>query len=422
MTLLIAALVVCIALSAFFSASEISLTAASRVRLENLAEGGNRRAIRALKLSDAYDAALSAILIGNNLVNIAASSLSSVLAILISGRLGAAEGLCTTVATAAVTLLIILFGETVPKITAKRNAVRYTLAFSGPLRALTVVLRPLVSGTVRLIALLTRSVRPEEDPDPDARVDELATIIETAEDEAVLDEDQSELMQAALDFSDISVGEVMTARVDLIAIDVDDPPEAVLAAVEAAPYTRLPVFEGDTDTIIGVLHANTYYRALLDGPVPDLRTLLTEPCRVYRTVKLPAVLELLRRRQTHLAVVTDEYGGTAGVVTMEDVLESLVGDIWDETDEVEPEVVPRADDSWELDGDMSVGDLIDLLELDEDAFDFESETVGGWTMELFADYPSPGDRIRWLRYELTVLEASDLRVERILLRRIDAAE
>ena len=426
MTAYIIALLVCFALSAFFSASEMALSAANRVRLENMADDGDRRAKTALALLDRFDSTLGAILIGNNLVNVAASSLGSVIALAVAARTGVAGGLCATIATVFVTLAVILFGETIPKILAKKNANRFSLAFARAVTALSLVLQPLVRCAVALTEEISRAIParvPDEDEAQEAAVEELQSIIETAEDEDVIDEGRGELLQAALDFGEIAASEVMTSRVDMIAIDIDDDWDDILAAVNDAPYSRLPVYEGDTDNIIGVLHLNALFRALLDGTPVDLRPLLSEPCFIYKTVKLPAVLEELKRRQTHLAIVTDEYGGTAGVVTMEDVLESLVGDIWDETDEIEPEeVVETADGIWELDGDMAIGDFLELTEIDEDDFDFDSETVGGWVMELNEGFADPGDVLTYGPLTITVLETDDKRVERVRVTREDREE
>ena len=422
MTAYVIALLACFALSAFFSASEMALSAANRLRLENAADDGDRRARRALRLLDRFDSALGAILIGNNLVNVAASSLSSVIALAVALRTGVADGLCATAATVLVTVVVIVFGETVPKILAKKNANRVSMAVAGAVRFLSGLLRPLVWCSVKLTEAITAALpapAAAEDDAQEAAVEELQSIIETAEDEEVLDEDRSELLQAALDFGEIAASEVMTSRVDMTAIDIDDDWEDILAAANEASYSRLPVYEGDTDNIIGVLHLNALFRALLDGGPLDLRNLLSEPCFVYKTVKLPAVLEELKRRQTHLAIVTDEYGGTAGVITMEDVLESLVGDIWDETDEVEPEAVETEEGVWELDGDMAIGDFLELIGIDEDGFDFDSETVGGWVMELNEGFASAGDALRWGPFTVTVLEADDKRVERVRVEKTE---
>ena len=422
MTAYVLALLVCLALSAFFSASEMSLSAANRLRLESAADDGNRQAATALALLEDFDKALGAILIGNNLVNVAASSISSVIAITVAVGAGVADSLASTAATVIVTVLVIVFGETMPKIVAKKNATRLTLAVAGPIRWLSVLLSPLVWCAVHLNRLIAKPLRGEAPEDAqEAAVEELQSIIETAQDEDVLDDDRGELLRSALDFGEVSASQAMTARVDMVALDIEDDLETILEQVGSASYSRLPVYEGDTDNIIGVLHLNTLYRALLES-TPDIRSLLTEPCFVYKTVKLPNLLEQLRARKTHLAIVTDEYGGTAGVITMEDVLEYLVGDIWDETDEVEEEIIQTAEDSWELDGDLPIDDFLELVDLDEDDFDFESETVGGWVMELNEGYAPAGCTVTYDDLEITVLEADDKRVEKVRVKRKEQEE
>lgn len=399
--------------SAFFSASEMAYSSANRMRLENAMEEGSRAARLAVKIEDRYDDALSAILIGNDLSNIAMSSIASVMAILIAGEQW------TWLAAVLVTLAVIVFGETMPKIVAKKNANRYALRFAYPIRALMLVLYPAVWLIVGLVRLLTKPLRGEreEDEGSDAAVEELQSIIETAEDEDVIDEDRSELLRSALDFSEISASEAMTARVDVVAIDIDDDWETILNTIERTPFSRLPVYEDSIDNIIGVLYLNHFLKALVDCEKPDIRALLMEPLYVYKTMKLPRVLSMLRKAKKHLAIVTDEYGGTLGVISMEDVLEQIVGDIWDETDEVEKEVVARPDGAYELDGDMSIPDFLELMEIPEDDFDFESETVGGWTTELCGAFPKEGQSIAYGDLTVTVLKMDGLRVERVLVKK-----
>ena len=412
MTFYIIAAVACIVLSAFFSGAEMALSSANRIRLENLADDGKRSAALAVKILDRFDDALSAILIGNNFVNIALSSLASIIAILAFGEA------YTWLATVIVTAAVILFGETIPKIVAKKNANRMSLAVAPAVRALSVLLKPLTLLVVSLVRLITAPLRGEEpDDEGDAAVEELQSIIETAEDEDVLDEDRSELLQAALDFDEISASEVMTARVDIVSVDIHDSWEEIYAVACASNYSRIPVCDGSIDNIVGVLFLNRFFRAMVGRRRPSLRSMLMPPCFVYKATKLPDVLEQLRKAKQHLAVVTDEYGGVCGIVTMEDVLEQIVGEIWDETDEVEEEVIERADGVWELDGDMSIGDFTELLGVSEDTLDSESSTVGGWTLERFGAFPKEGDRFEWEDLAVTVLKMDGLRVERVLVER-----
>ena len=409
----IAGIVLCLALSAFFSACEMAYSSCSELRLESLRDDGSKRADIALKITGRFDKALSAILIGNNLANIAASSLASVLVILLT-----ASDRYAWLATLILTLLVIVFGETIPKITAKKNANRIALRNAYLIRGLTIVLFPLIWLIVLLVRLITSGIRPEETEDPDEAVEELQSIIETAEDEDVLDEDQSELVQAAIGFADISASEVMTARVDVQAIDIDDDWADILTQIEDAPYSRLPVYEDSIDNIIGVLYLNHFLKALTDDGRADIRALLMPPCYVYKTMKLPAVLNQLRRARQHLAIVADEYGGMLGVLTMEDVLEQIVGDIWDETDTVEEEVVQRPSGAYELDGDMVIDDFRELLEIPEDEFEADSETVGGWTVEKYGAFPEQGTVFQTGDLRVTVLEMDGRRVEKVLVERI----
>lgn len=406
----IAGIIICVALSAFFSASEMSYSSCNTIRLENDRDDGSKKAGAAVEITEHFDDALSAILIGNNLVNIAASSLGSILVIILLG-----EGYAW-VSTLIITLLVIIFGETIPKISAKKNANRLAVQNAYTVRALTVILKPVIWIVVGLISLITRGMKGENDEDSEEAVEELQNIIETAEDEEVLDEDQSELVQAAIDFSEISASEVMTARVDMAAIDIEDDWDEIIALVEDAPFSRLPVYENSVDNIIGVLYLNHFLKALTDNKKVNIRKLLMKPCYVYKTMKLPAVLEELRRAKQHLAIVVDEYGGTLGVLSMEDVLEQIVGEIWDETDTVEHEVVQRTSDEFELDGDMIIEDMLELVGIDEESFECESSTVGGWCVESYGTWPREGDSFEYENLHVTVLATDNLRVERVLVK------
>lgn len=411
MSIYFIACIVCVAFSAFFSASEMVFSSANRMRLENLASDGSKGAALAVKVIDRFDDTLSAILIGNNFVNIALSSISSVIAIVFFAEE------YTWIATVISTITVIIFGETMPKIVAKKNANRLAPVLAVPIRGLTIILTPIVLIVVGIINLITIPLKGEKEDDAEAAIEELQSIIETAEDEDVIDEDQSELLQAALDFNEVSVSEVMTARVDIEAIDIEDGWEEICTTLRETTYSRIPVYEGSIDNIIGVLRLNRFLKALMDEEKPDLRSLLIKPCYLYKTTKLPNVLEQLRTTKLHMAVVTDEYGGCLGIVTMEDVLEQIVGEIWDETDEIEEELIERPDGLYELDGDMAIGDFIELMDYDEDSFETESSTVGGWTLEMFGAFPAEGESFNFENLTVTVLKMDGLRVERVLIKR-----
>ena len=406
-------IIVCICFSAFFSASEMAYSSCNRVRMENEAEHGNKVAAAVIKILDKFDDTLGAILVGNNLVNIASSSLMSVFIILLTG-----SDELSWVGTIAITVLVIIFGETVPKITAKKNANRLALAFTGPIRTIGIIFKPIVKLTVGLVHLLTDHMKAEkQDEQEDESVEELHQIIETAEDEGILDSDRTELIQAAIDFADVSASEVMTARVDMHALDIDDPLEEMLKFADKSPYSRLPVYEESIDHIIGTLSVKNLFLAVAEGEPFEVRELLHPVVYVYKTMKLPAVLDALRDSKQHLAIVTDEYSGTLGVITLEDVLEKIVGDIWDETDTIEEEVVVRGDDAVEVDGDMNIYDFIELMHENEEEFECESDTVGGWVIEKLERFPGVGDSFAYNDFTVTVTGVDGRRVESILVKK-----
>ena len=407
-------IIICIYMSGYFSSTEIALTSVNEVRMENEAEDGSKRAQKVLRILDKFDNALSAILIGNNLVNIAASALTSVFMLLLMGT-----DRWTFIGTIVVTILVIIFGETIPKITAKMTANTTAMKNSSVIWMMMTVLKPFIALIVWLVELITSGMKDEsEEPDDEESVEELHSIIDTAEDEGVIDADQSEIVQAAIDFSSISAFEVMTARVDIDAINVEDSVEEILAEIEDSPYTRFPVYEDSIDNIIGTLHLNHLLRAMSEDEDVDLRSLLMPPCFVYKTMKLPKVLNTLKSAKQHLAVVTDEYSGTLGVISMEDVLEQIVGDIWDETDEVEPEIIRADETSFEVDGDMIIDDFLELTGINSEEFDYMSDTIGGFCIEYLEKFPKAGDHFTYEDYEIYVEEVDDRRVTRVLAKRI----
>lgn len=413
-----AGIVICICFSAFFSASEMAYSSCNRVRMENEAERGNKAASAVLKIIDSFDDTLGAILVGNNLVNIASSSLMSVFIILLTG-----SDRLSWVGTIIITIAVIIFGETVPKITAKKNANSLALAFTGPIRFIGIIFKPVVKLTVLLIHLLTDHMKVQtQEESEDESVEELHQIIETAEDEGILDKDRTELIQAAIDFADVSASEAMTARVDMHALDIDDSLEDMLAFADKSPYSRLPVYEESIDNIIGTLSVRRLFLAVTEGEPFNVRELLQPAVFVYKTMRLPAVLDALRESKQHLAIVTDEYSGTLGVITLEDVLEEIVGDIWDETDTIEEEVVVRGDDEIEVDGDMNIYDFIELMHENEEEFDFESDTVGGWVIEKLERFPNVGDTFDYNDFTVLVTAVDGRRVESILVKKKDTAE
>ncbi len=402
-------IIACIVLSGVFSASEMAISSCNTVRMENEAKDGNKRAARVIRLRGDYDNTLSTILLSNNLVNIAASSLGTVYIILTTGS----DDLNWLVA-AVITVLIIVFGEAVPKIISKTHANSFSKGISGFLSALYYILWPVNYIVVLIVGLLTKPLgRDAGMTDDEEVVEELQAIIETAEDEGVIDADRSEIVAAAIDFSDVAVSDVMTARVDIEAIDIDDPIGKTLKKVMKSHKSRMPVYKDSIDNIVGVIHLNPLLKAAASGAGLDIAKLMNEPCFVYKTTKLPHVLDVLRDARQHMAIVTDEYSGTSGIVTMEDVLEQIVGEIWDDNDEIEEEVIESDNGELIIDGDLPIGDLLERLGIDEADFDYESQTAGGWAIEFIGDFPKTGDSFDFGSRHIEITEAEERRVVRL---------
>ncbi len=399
-------IVVLVALSAFFSGSETAYASLNAIRLRRNAEEKGGSSKTALFIYEHYERALSSILIGNNLVNIAASSVATVIAISIAGPAG------TAYAAVIMTVIILIFGEIIPKIFAKDHADSAAPAAAYPLRFFMIVTFPLVFIVQKFVSLVSKLWGGTKE-DETITEDELSNIIELVEDEGVIDEDQSELLQSAIDFPDITAQEILTPRVDLTAIDVEDSMDEILETADSSPYSRIPVYEETIDNIIGILYLNHFYKKIVETRDFSIRDILIEPCFIHKSLKLPAVLSELRRCKTHIAVVTDEYGGTSGIVTMEDVLEQLVGDIWDETDVVTDEIKEIEENTYEVDGDMSIYDFLEEVGRDPDSFEGDFTTVGGFVTEMKGGFPEPGDSFTYENMTLTVLETDDMRVKKL---------
>ena len=410
------ALLILVAVSGFFSGSENAYSSASDLRLRRCwTEDRNQKARRALWISERYDRALTSILIGNNLVNLASSTIATQLFILLladTGRMS--ENSAAAISTAAITVFVLIFGEIVPKITASNHPERMAMKVSWPLRGIMILLTPLVSLVMKILGGISKSWTVPEDED-EVTEDDISEMIDTVEDEGVIDEDTSELLQSALDFPDIAVYEIITPRVDMTAIDIDDSPEEIMEVIEKSTYSRIPVYEDSIDNIIGILHLNSFLKAVCASDRFDLRKYLLPVVYLHKTTILPQALRELREKKLHMAIVTDEYGGTMGLVTMEDILEQLVGDIWDETDEIESELAEVGENLYEVDGDMRLYDFLEEFEIDDRDFDDDNATVGGFAIEQLGGYPAKGQSFEFENLTITIKQIQNLRVTRLLV-------
>lgn len=411
-------LFVLIVFSAIFSGSEIAYSSLNEMRLRHLSEDENNvRARLALANYSRYDSLLSTILIGNNFVNLSASAISTELFILLLCETGVlSENVSAVISTACLTVVVLIFGEIVPKMVAAGDADRYAMKYAGLLRALEVLFFPLVWLVTRIVRLFSKGWSDKVTEDTNVTEDELSDIIDTVEEEGVIDEHTSDLLQSALEFPDICAYEIITPRVDMIAVDIDDDPEEILDTILNSNYSRIPVYEDSIDNIIGVIHLNEVLKAITDDKPLDLREHMLPVCYIHKTTILPQALRELREKKLHLAIVTDEYGGTMGLLTMEDILEQIVGDIWDETDEIEDELVKIDEDTYECDGDMRIYDLFDEFEIDDENFDDDNATVGGWAIEQLGGYPAKGESFDFENLTVTVKQIQNLRVTRLTIK------
>lgn len=396
-------IVVLIAFSAFFSGSEIAFASVNTLRLQSKAEKGSKPAQVAHYICQQYDKALCTILIGNNLVNIASSSLATVIALQLVGDSGAIY------ATGVMTVLILTFGEIMPKIVAKDQSDGFVLLAAYPLRLLMLVTKPLVIAITWILDRIAKLWGGTPEPDP-MTADELMTMIETVEDEGVIDEDRSDLLQSAVSFGETTVEQVLTPRVDLVAIDLQDSREDILHTMETSRFSRIPVYEEDIDSIQGILYLNHAYRVLADAPDTPIRDLLLPAVFLHRSTRLPIAMRELRSRRLQMAVVLDDFGGTCGVVTLEDILEEIVGDIWDENDTIEEDFCQLDETHFRLSGSVSLDDLLWEADLEQFEDEFDSTTVGGWITELNGGFPTLGQEFAWKNLRLKVDALDDRRV------------
>lgn len=398
MTVAIVILVMC---SAYFSATETAFTSLNTIRMKTWAENGDKRAARALAVGEDYDKLLSSILIGNNIVNITATTISTLLFTKIFVTYGA------TISTVVITIVVLIFGEISPKSVAKEFPERFAM-FSAPiLRVIIVVLTPLNFLFSMWKKLLSKIFKPSGDDG--ITEEELMGIVDQAESEGGLDAHEGDLIRASIEFNDLDVSDILTPRVDLVAVDEESTMQEVGALFVENGYSRLPIYHETIDNIIGVVHQKDFYKARVRGE--DRLAMIKSPV-VYTTpnTKIFKLLRILQMNKVHMAVVVDEYGGTEGIVTLEDILEELVGEIWDEHDEVTEFLHKQPDGSYNIDCTTDLDDMYDLFEIKGEC---EASTVSGWVLEQIDRIPKQGDHFIAEGLEVTVTAVDNRRVMEI---------
>lgn len=396
---MIAVLVVLVILSAFFSATETAFTSLNRIRLKSKADGGNKRAALALRMVDDYDNLLSTILVGNNIVNLSASSLAT---ILFTEGLKLRNG--AVISTVVITVVVLIFGEVSPKSLAKEFPETFAM-FSAPImRVLVTVLTPLNLLFRQLKKLLSKVFHGDEDDG--ITEEELITMVDQAEDEGGLNQHESELIRSAIEFNDMEVDEILTPRVDIVAVEDTDSMEEIARTFAESGYSRLPVYHEDIDDVVGVIHEKDFHAARYRGK-SDVKSIISPMLYTTGNTKISDLLRILQREKAHMVVVVDEYGGTEGLVTLEDIVEELVGEIWDEHDEVIEEFKKQEDGSYLISCNADLTDLFDLFSMEDEC---DANTVSGWVMEQIGRIPVEGDHFQADGLDVTVTKVDHRRV------------
>ena len=410
---LLVALVILVAFSAFFSASETAFSSLNQIRLKSRAEDGDPSAARVLAMSEQYDKLLSTILIGNNIVNIAAASIGTVLFTrLLDPQRGA------TVSTIVLTIVVLIFGEVTPKSLAKEMPERVATAVSPFLSLLMLLLSPLTWLFTQWKKLLGHFIHSGE---ADTITEgELMTMVSEAESDGELTDRESQLIRSAIEFDDVEVEEILTPRVDVVAVEDTTSLEELAQTFAESGYSRLPVYHDNIDNIIGVVHEKDFYLAKLKKAA-TVEDLVVPTLYTTGTTQISQLLRTLREQHHHMAVVVDEYGGTEGIITLEDILEELVGEIWDEHDEVTEDFRQQSDGSWLVAGSASVDDLFETLDLPEDE-DIDSNTVNGLVQEKTHHLPKVGDHFTLDHFEGVVTRTARRRVTEVRLSPIPEPE
>ena len=404
--------------SAFFSGSEIAYTSLNKIKLKK--ENENAKGVQKVVhyIYNHYDRALSTILIGNNLVNIAATSLATVLAVNLASKLGdrITDDLASSIVTVVMTILILIFGEITPKMVAKRCNESIAKFAAYPLRVLMIVFFPAVALTTAIVNMLSFLWKRDEDEEVTITEEEFENILDTVEDEGIIDENQTDLLQSALEFTDQDAADILTPRIDVIGFEINDDMEYILKTISETQFSRYPVYERTVDHIVGVLYVKHLLKELMENENVELKELILEPIYIPKSMKLHAIMNEFRNSQTHMAVVADEYGGTMGIVTMEDVLEQLVGEIWDENDDIVNDWQELSKNRFECSGDMNLSEFFDHLDMDEDELETDCTTVGGWSTEMIGAMPVEFDSFDYRQYTVLVKHVDENhRISRLLI-------
>ncbi len=403
--------------SAFFSGTEIAYTSLSKLKMKRDAE--NPTFVQKLVgfIYNHYDYALSTVLVGNNLVNIGATSVATVLAVNLAVRMDGriTDETASTIVTLVMTVLILIAGEITPKMIARRCNEAIARFAAWPLLILMVLFFPVVwisTCIVNLFSLLWK----KDAQSVTITEEELENLLDTAEDEGVIDESETELLQSALEFTDLDAADILTPRIDVIGFELHDSMDYILNTIAETQFSRYPVYERTIDHVVGILYVKHLLKELVDNKDVQLTDLLLDPVYIPKTMKLHDIMDEFRTHQSHMVIVADEYGGIMGIVTMEDVLEQLVGEIWDENDDIVNDWQQLDKHRWECSGDMNLTEFFDNLDLDDEKLESDCTTVGGWATENIGAMPVAFDSFDYLQFTILVKHVDENhRISRLLI-------
>ncbi len=400
-------IVFCIIMSGYFSATETAFSSLNRIRVKNMAEKGNKRAKLVLRLEDNYDSLLSSILIGNNIVNIACASLATILFVDAMGN-----DIGPSMSTLVTTIVVLIFGEVSPKSIAKENPEKFAM-FSAPfLNVIVKLLTPanfLFKQWKKLLSLVIKSSE-----DDGITEEELLTIVEEAEQDGTFDEAESELIQNAIEFSELEALDIFTPKIDVVAVSKDTPNEELAALFRESGYSRLPIYEGSIDNIIGILYQKDFHNYMYPGN-NSIEEYIRPVLFITRNRKIVDLLKELQDKKMHIAVILDEFGCTVGIITLEDILEELVGEIWDEHDTIEQEFESISDTEYVVSGKANIENLLEELDCGEED---EVMTAGGWVMKMLHRIPTEGDSFTTDDLEVKVTQMNGRRIEKLYIKKL----
>ena len=403
--------------SAFFSGTEIAYTSLSKLKVKKEDEQQSPTEKLVGFIYNHYDFALSTVLVGNNLVNIGATSVATVLAVNLAASMAITGEVASSIVTIVMTAVILIVGEITPKMVARRISEPFAKMAAFPLLILMIAFFPVVLITSGIVKLLSFLWKKREDQDITITEEEFENLLDTAEDEGVIDENETELLQSALEFTDLDASDILTPRIDVIGFELHDSIDQILSVISETQFSRYPVYERTIDHVVGILYVKHLLKELAKNKTVNLQELLLEPAFIPKSMRLPEIMNEFRAHQTHMVIVAGEYGGIEGIVTMEDVLEELVGDIWDENDDIVNDWQEISPTRYECSGDMNLSDFMDKLELDEEELDTGCATVGGWTVEMIGAMPVPFDSFDYQNYTLLVMQVDEdnHRIQRLLI-------